>query len=161
MNAKQLNLTIWACAAGVSLAAAAALLLALIVPLDRNEVSESAKVVPTTRPTLENAVPPTAAFEKIWAMSLRQPLGEAPPPGTTPEPAATVTPGATDSGVPVALVGTIGNTLAMLRTANNSVEVCGVGETLSGVTVLAVRPAEIDVRFNGQIIKLSKPVDAQ
>ena len=39
----------------------------------------------------------------------------------------------------------------------NAVEVRGVGESLNGVTVLAVRPAEVDVRFNGQVVKLAKP----
>ena len=62
-------------------------------------------------------------------------------------------------GSDLTLVGTIGTTLALLKTPTNTVEVRGVGESLNGVTVLAVRPSEVDVRFNGQILKLAKPAE--
>jgi hypothetical protein len=95
-------------------------------------------------------------------MPLRQPLGAAAP-MTQAETAVTApTPAASDgSPPPVSLVGTIGASLAMLKTASNAVEVCAVGESVNGVTVLAVRPAEIDIRYMGRTLKLSKPPEPQ
>jgi hypothetical protein len=163
MNAKQVNFMLWSGAVAVTIAAAGSLLYGFAVPLERREIVEAPKPNPTTKAAVGNALPPPSAFEKIWAMSLRQPLGDAPPPGPVqPQAATMVSPPVpvVTSGVPVSLVGTIGTSLAMLKTMNNSVEVCAVGESFGGVTVVAVRPAEVDVRFNGQVIKLSKPADS-
>ena len=162
MNAKQVNFLLWSGAAAVSVASFASLLLGFILPLEKVAITESPTKSATSKQTLGSAVPPPSAFEKIWALSLRQPLGDAPPP-TPVQPVTTAdTPAIViDSGVPVSLVGTIGTSLAMFKTTGNAVEVCAVGESLSGVEVVAVRPAEVDVRYNGQLIKLSKPADAQ
>ena len=60
-------------------------------------------------------------------------------------------------GFPVSLVGTVGDTLAILRQENGQVEVRGAGENVAGVEVLEVRPARVRVRFNGQELTLEKP----
>lgn len=75
--------------------------------------------------------------------------------GTT----AAVKPQATQpapSALRLTLVGTIGQSLAMLRTADGSVEVCGVGETVGGAEVVSVRPRRVEVRINGQLVALTK-----
>ncbi len=166
MNAKQINLALWSGAAAIAVAAIGGLLCALVWPLEHqlslDATGGSSKIKSTTGP----AIPELAAFEKIWKTPLRQPLGEAIPvapvvpvavaPATAVNPVMAMT-----ANVPVSLVGTIGTSLAMLKTMSNAVEVCAVGESLSGVTVVAVRTAEVDVRFNGQLIKLSKPAELQ
>lgn len=161
MNAKQINLVLWSAAGVASTAAIASLALGVLLPLQKVESTQFHAAVPASRPTAIAGVPPASAFEKIWGMSLRQPLGDAPPSVPTPPVANVVVPvPAPASGLPVSLVGTIGTSIAMLKSANNAVEVCAVGESLNGVTVVAVRQAEVDVRFNGQIVKLSKPTDS-
>ena len=167
MNAKQINMALWTGATGVLMAAVITLLAAFLWPIEHPPTLESAAIPSTTRPATSPSIPELSAFEKIWRTPLRQPLGEALPNSSSPplavkttEPNVNpVTP--MSAGVPVSLVGTIGNSLAMLKTMSNAVEVCAVGESLSGVTVVAVRTAEVDVRFNGQVIKLSKPAEPQ
>ena len=106
-----------------------------------------------------NSLPPLAAFEEIWNRPLRQPLGTAMPIAQqSPDPVPVAPPTAAGT-VPVSLVGTIGSSLAMFKTPANAVEICGVGESFNGVMLLAVRPAEVDVRFNGRVVKLTKPAE--
>ena len=167
MNAKQINFSLWSGATAVSIAAVGSLVLAFIWPLDHQATPESTVKISGIKPTAGPSLPEISAFEKIWKTPLRQPLGEALPNSpTTPVAVATVVPTVnpvtpTSANVPVSLVGTIGNSLAMLKTMSNAVEVCAVGDSLSGVTVMAVRTAEVDVRYNGQIIKLSKPAEPE
>lgn len=166
MNAKQINLALWCGAAVIAVAAIGGLLCALVWPLDHQLSLESTRGNSKIKSTTGPSIPELVAFEKIWKTPLRQPLGEAIPvapvipvavaPTMTANPVMAMT-----ANVPVSLVGTIGTSLAMLKTMSNAVEVCAVGESLSGVTVVAVRTAEVDVRFNGQVIKLSKPAEPQ
>jgi hypothetical protein len=163
MNARQINSMLWATAATLVAGGIAAVALMLWLPLERQESADAARRTPATKPTTApGSLPPLAAFEKLWSMPLRQPLGAAAP-MTQAETAVTPpTPTVSDgSPPPVSLVGTIGTSLAMLKTASNAVEVCAVGESVNGVTVLAVRPAEIDIRYMGRTLKLSKPPEPQ
>jgi hypothetical protein len=159
MNARQINSTLHTSAAVCAAAALVSLLLALVWPLKK----QAADVMPgagspATHAATKNDLPPLAAFEPIWSMRLRQNLGTAPPPSVAAAPMPTP---AASTSVPVTLVGTIGTSLAMLRTPSNVVEVCGVGESVGGVEVLAVRPAEVDVTFNGRKITLVKPPEPE
>jgi hypothetical protein len=159
MTAKNVNLILWLVAAIFSLAAVGSLLFGIAWPLedDRQSVGTGGRAA-ATQPSTGIALPPLAAYEKLWAMQLRRNLGEALPPSTRPSGVASAE-GSTP--IQVTLVGTIGTSLALLKTAGNTVEVRGVGESLNGVTVLAVRPAEVDVRFNGQVLKLAKAPEAR
>src|SRR5437763_201354 len=47
------------------------------------------------------------------------------------------------------LVGTIGESLALLRAPDGAVEIRGVNESLNGLEVVSVRPGEARVRYNG------------
>ena len=166
MNAKQINFALWSSAIAIAVAAIGGLLCALIWPLDHQFNLETTDGKIKLKSTTGPAIPELVAFEKIWKTPLRQPLGEAIPVGpvvpVAVAPAIAANPAiAMNANVPVSLVGTIGTSLAMLKTMSNAVEVCAVGESLSGVTVVAVRTAEVDVRFNGQVIKLSKPAEPQ
>jgi hypothetical protein len=110
-------------------------------------------------------LPPLASYETIWNTPLRQALGAALPQSAMPAQGATAAPppGAGDGSapLPVALVGTIGTSLAILRTPAHADEVAAVGDTVGGVTVLAVRPAEVEVRYMNRTIKLVTPPDTQ
>jgi hypothetical protein len=153
---------LWSSAVGLAVAAVAALVLTVFLPLEHQPSTDPRRAQATTAPSAA-ALPPLASFEKLWNQPLRQALGTAAPP--SPMPAATIvtTPTSPDTGAgpPVSLIGTIGTSLAMLKTQANAVEVCAVGETFAGVTVLAVRTAEIDIRYMGRVMKLFKPAEAK
>jgi hypothetical protein len=159
MNARQINTMLWATAAALLAGGASAVALMLWLPLERQGASDAGHARSSTKPTTAPAsLPPLAAFEKLWSTPLRQPLGAAAPMTQTTQEPIVATPTTADGAPPpVSLVGTIGTSLAMLKTPSNAVEVCGVGESVNGVTVLAVRPAEVDVRYMGRTLKLSKP----
>jgi hypothetical protein len=168
MNARQVNALLWVGTATLAGGAAAALLACLAMPLERVEIGDArSQLSAATGPSAGGEIAglaPLASFEAIWSRRLRDELGSPSAPQQAaaqakPAPATTGPAAVTDNPPPVMLVGTIGNSLAMLKTPSNAVEVCGVGETLNGVTVVAVRPAEVDVRYMGRVIKLSKPAE--
>ena len=57
---------------------------------------------------------------------------------------------------PLTLVGTIGTSLAMLRTRDGKIELKGVGETVAGMTVVSISASRIELRYNGRLISLDK-----
>ena len=57
---------------------------------------------------------------------------------------------------PLTLVGTVGSSLAMLQSADGNVELKAVGESLGGMKVLAIRPSQVDVQYNGKKLTLDK-----
>ena len=162
MNARQINTTLYLSAAACAAAAVASLLLAFAWPLAK-PASDLAvdHPAPTTKASGKNDLPPLSAFEPIWSIKLRQDLGPAAPASVSAAPMPVPPPVQANASVPVTLVGTIGTSLAMLRTPANIVEVRGVGESIDGVEVVAVRPAEVDVTFNGRKITLTKPPEPE
>ncbi len=156
MNARQVNTMLWAGAGVLTLGAVVSILAAVFSPLESEDHADSGRGAAASRPANAAALPSVAELERVWGVSLRQNLGDALP--VQPTPVAVVpTTAAAGAGLPVSLVGTIGTSLAMLKTTANAVEVCGVGDSVNGVTVVAVRPAEVDVRFNGRVMTLAKP----
>jgi hypothetical protein len=155
---------LWTAAAALGAAAVGSVALGLLMPLERVE-GEGARRPQgaATKPAGASDLPPLASFEKVWNTPLRAPLGAAVPQAamTTQPVVVTPPPGADGAPPPVSLVGTIGTSLAMLKTPANTVEVAGIGETVNGVTVLAVRPAEVDVMYMNRTVKLVKPPEAQ
>jgi hypothetical protein len=162
MNARQLNLTLWTLAATLAGAATIALALGLFLPLrgllpSANSVSSRAA---STRPAARG-LPTRDEVESIASLDLRRPLVDAP--ATAPileaRPARAILPASEQP--PLTLVGTIGSSLAMLRTAGGEVEVRGVGEEAGGVKVTAIRPAQVDIEFNGRPMTLDKPKEPE
>ena len=158
MNARQVNTTLWIGAAVLAVGTVASIAGSMLLPLDSSEIKGAGQIrIAATKPASIAAVPPMSDLEKVWNVSLRQNLGEAAPIQAAPVAVQpTVTPTA-NAGLPVSLVGTIGNSLAMLKSNSNAVDVCAVGESTNGVTVVAVRPAEVDVKYNGKLVTLAKP----
>jgi hypothetical protein len=158
LNARRLNTTLWIAAAVLALGALASIAASLLLPLESAELKGVGQVnTAATKPASVAAIPPMSDLEKVWNANLRQNLGEAAPIQATPVAVQPIATPSTDAGLPVSLVGTIGNSLAMLKSNSNAVDVCAVGETSNGVTVVAVRPAEVDVKYNGKLVTLAKP----
>ncbi len=158
MNARQVNSTLWIAAGALALGAVAAIAGSAFLPLESAELKGAGQIRPTTtKPTAVANIPSMSELEKVWNQNLRQNLGEAAP--VQPVPVAVQQTPTNDASIPVSLVGTIGTSLAMLKTNANAIDVCGVGESSNGVTVVAVRPAEVDVRYNGKLVTLAKPKD--
>lgn len=143
---------LWTATALLAAGAAAVVAWAALAPLHDFAAPGEMRQARTSH-TRPNAVPAIESFEPIWEARLRGPLGDGEPEladaGRAP-PAAGASP-------PLTLVGTIGTSLAMLRTPSAQVEVRGVGETLLGAEVVSVRPAQVDLRYNGRLVTLNKP----
>jgi hypothetical protein len=92
---------------------------------------------------------------------LRRPLIDPENDAQSPEAiAAQATAGGSTAPPPITLVGTIGESLAMLRGTDGNVSVLKIGDQLDGVQLLAVRPAQVDVRYNNRTLTLDKPKEA-
>ena len=93
-----------------------------------------------------------ASLEAVLSRPLR---GDAVAPAPPIRPAPATQPHAS-SPTPV-LVGTIGNSTAMLRTPEGNVVARSVGERVGDAELVAVRHSEIDLRVGGRVITLRKP----
>ena len=89
--------------------------------------------------------------------SIRRPLNDETTDAKSPEAIAAQATAAAGLMPPITLVGTVGTSLAMLRGPDGVVSVLSVGDQLAGAQVLAIRPAQIDVRFNSRTLTLDKP----
>ena len=152
--------------AGTALVAGvAAILWSVLMPLEAIDFSSKVtnQPVPTTRAAQNQSLSP-AEFERIWATSYRLPLGDALPdtspkvtvPIVKPQDVIVINTGTP----PISLIGTIGSSIALLKLANNTVEAIEVGETINGITLLAIKPYEVEIRLNGQTQTLTKPADS-
>jgi hypothetical protein len=162
MSSRQINLllrtsAISLCAIAV-LSIAASLLLPLQLGSSRNKQPRSTS--PTTVPSAPVVLRPLESFAAVWANPLRRPLNDQTTDAQSPEAVAAQATAAAGLPPPVTLVGTVGTSLAMLRGPDGVVSVLRVGDQLAGAQVLAIRPAQIDVRFNGRTLTLDKAKEA-
>lgn len=160
MTARQINLLLQSGAA--CLGGAAILLAAGIMFLPLGVSSSPNRVVrPTNASSTSDApttLPPVESFRAIWANSLRRPLVDVEEaPTVSPQNTAAPAPAPSVALPPLALVGTVGTSLAMLRGADGSIQVKGVGDTISGAEVVAIRENQVDLRLNGSVTTLEKP----
>ena len=157
MTARQINQVLWS-ATGCLVAVTAAVLLAGVL-LPVRPVGETAQDAGRARTrvaaTTVSSLPSLDSFESAWAKPLRRSLTDAPAVGQVATPAATAL--AANNGIPISLAGTIGTSLALLKGPDGSIVLKSVGEQLNGADVLAIRPGEVDVRYAGRSITLTKP----
>jgi hypothetical protein len=158
MSVRQLNHALWISASACCGIAILVVVLGVLLPItssatDAPELKRSSRSLHAGSQAL---LPPLESFDSIWAKPLRRPLVD-PPVAAQPGPTQTV---ASAASLPVTLVGTIGTSLAMLRAADGSISLKGIGDQISGAEVIAIRPGQIDVRSGGQTLTLSKPPDA-
>ena len=155
MSVRRINLLLWTCAAAMAAGAAAVLALAVMMPVEVTPLPGAARAdrAPTTRAGTAG-LPDLVAFEPVWKLDLRKSLTAT----VAPSQAQAVTAAAkTDSGLPITLVGTIGDSLALVKTRNGEVEVKAAGESAAGVKIVTVRPSQVDVEFGGQVVTLTIP----
>ena len=154
MNVRRVNFAMWTAAALMTAAALAVIALAVFIPA-RVDVRPIARTnVPAASRATDDAVLALASYEPVWTLELRKPLnGEAAPAVAT----APVTPAQANNPAAMTLVGTIGDTLALIQTQAGVIEVKAVGESIGGAKILAVRPSEVDLEAAGQTTTLKKP----
>src|SRR5688500_12017105 len=102
-------------------------------------------------------MPDLPVFKPIFAAVVRPMPADAPPDpaGVADVPAPAPAP---STAVPaLTLVGTIGQSLAMLRNARGEVELKAVGDTAGDATVTSIQTSRVEMRQNGQSIVLEKP----
>jgi hypothetical protein len=153
MTVRRVNAILWLCAIALAIGAAAAPIAAWLMPIQTADARAAAPRARQRSSNVNPALPPIEAFEPVWKAPLRRPLVDAP--AASQEQVTAVSSDA--AGLPVTLVGTVGDSLAMLRAADGSVDVRAAGETLGEVEVVSVKPGQADVRFNGQIVRLQTP----
>jgi hypothetical protein len=151
---RQINFGLWTATVLISAGTVAA----LIVGTRTTAVDPEGDVFATsTVHSASRAQDDLERYEPIWSRSLRgfdavavqttQPIAQPASAVATTEPIA----------MPLTLVGTVGHSLALLRTSDGVVEVRGVGEKFAGAEVVSVEPSRVQVRFNGKVVTLTKP----
>jgi hypothetical protein len=149
MNSRQINSMLWTAAAMLAIGAVTCAALTVMWPLSGGvQANGDALASASTQPS---SLPPLESLQAAANVRLRRAVAVA----TT----QTVT---ADSSIPAGtppftLAGTIGTSLVLLRTPAGQIELKAVGEEAMGAKVLAIRPSQVDVRFNGQSVTLQKP----
>lgn len=100
---------------------------------------------------------PGDELERLVSKPLRRSLAATSPlaAGVAPDP--TAPPAAFP---PLVLVGSIGNSLAMLRTADGTVQVRSVGESIAGATVRSVSRERVEFDWNGRRVSIVRAAPA-
>jgi hypothetical protein len=149
MNSRQTNSVLWTAAAMLAIGAVACASLTVLWPLERvANADRDARVSPSTRPA---SLPPLESLQAAANVPLRRAATVA----TTQ--AITASSISASDMPPFTLAGTIGTSLALLRTPAGQIELKAVGEDAMGAKVLAIRPSQVDVRFNGRSVTLQRP----
>jgi hypothetical protein len=158
MNVRKVNLGLWTLTAGLAAGAVVCAGLGVFTPVEVDAQRDG--VGPgTTAATSQGSMGSQlslAEFESIWRLNLRKSLTDTP--ASAPVADATSTPATTAAGAggPFVLIGTIGDSLAMIRTASGAVELKGLGESVNGAKIVAIRPAQVDVESDGRRMTVAK-----
>ncbi len=159
MTSRQINLVLRISAAAVCAVAIAAVLAGVMLPLglDLGKGQSSSTTLPAAKPRTPNGLPPLDTFADAWVNPLRRPLKD-PIVGDAPATVTQQSVAVPASMVPqsLTLVGTIGTSLAMLREADGSIAVKGVGESIGGAEIVAIRPSQVELRQSGQSLTLER-----
>jgi len=148
---------LWGAAGAMCAAAVGVVVFSMITPVEQNEGVPVVVAPAATRPASAAATGPSvAAYQRVWDLKLRQPLDAGASQPATPLVAAAKAQ-AQGGGLPVTLVGTVGDSVAMLKMPNGDVQVKRVGEMAAGGRLVAVRPAQADLQVNGRVVTLQKP----
>jgi len=158
MNARKLNFLMWTGAIALVACAIFVLVSGAVMPLETASPLVAHPGAPQSVAATSRSSPPASIdLARIGALRLRRPLAQ-----PTAEQEITTSappPIATSSLPPLTLVGTIGDSLAMLQTPGGAVEVRGVGETIAGTTIVSIRPARVELQFNGRTVVLVKAAE--
>ena len=139
---------LWSGAVLLCALAIAAVAWTLLSPIQSEPIAQI-RPIPTTNPTPMVNLPNLADVQPFLDKPLRHNLA-----GVASSATATTQP--TSSEPPLILVGTIGNSLAMLKTRDGKIELKGVGESIAGLTIVTISPARVEARYNGRVVQLQK-----
>jgi hypothetical protein len=154
MTVKRINSVLRTTVVACCAVAAIAVVAAVLIPLDLGGAGESGGVAtgadhrPTTMPSSE-------AGDAFLARALRGPMSDNV--AANPTGARQTTVAGPQS---MALVGTIGDALALIRMPDGSVVARGVGDEVGDGSVVAIGAKGVEVLVNGQHVLLSKPQPA-
>jgi hypothetical protein len=134
--------------------------LGFLQPLSQSKAeAESGLGGRTSWSTAAAATSPTLVgdeLERLVSKPLRASLAATPVvAGGTPDAAAPPA-----AFPPLVLVGTIGNTLAMLRTADGKIQVRSPGESIAGATVRSVSRERVEFDWNGRRVSITRAAPA-
>jgi hypothetical protein len=152
VNVRQINLALQITTIVLVSAAVLSLAAGLFVPLETQGVPAPSQS-PIAAVSHSQQLPPVDSFAPIFSRSL-QASGSASAGAT-----AAQTDSPADPTVPVAqlvLVGTIGNSLALIQGPDGTVAIVEPGDDVNGSPVTAIRPSEVDLRINGKVTTLRK-----
>ena len=157
MTPRQINSAMKTGAAAQGVAAVACLALSSLLPLNagRSAAEQSAAHASAAAVKLPASLPPLESFKSIVSAPLRKSLLDDGQPAQAPV-AAPAAPAASPQQAQIKLVGTIGDSLAMLRCADGTVAVRGVGAEVDGAVVVAIRPSQVDLRIAGKDVTIEK-----
>lgn len=139
---------LWSGAVLLCALAAGAIAWTILNPI-RPETNIQIRAIPTTNPTAMVNLPNLSDAQPFLDKPLRHNL-------TGVASTAVATTQQNSAEPPLILVGTIGNTLAMLKTRDGKIELKGVGETVGGMTIVTISPAKVEARYNGRVVQLQK-----
>jgi len=149
MTSRRINLLLWTGSVLLCALALGAVAWTILNPIESEPLAQSARTIPTTNPT---------AMVNLPSLSDVQPFLDKPIRHNFTGAISTAVAAAQQNSAepPLTLVGTIGNSLAMLKTRDGKIELKGVGESISGITILTITPAKVEARYNGRTISLDK-----
>ena len=163
MTGRRANQILWAVSLAAGVGGAVALLLSVIMPLS---IPDSAGSVANDRPGFSasianDGVPSLRTMASAWAVDLRRPLVDVPPP-------APVEP---DDAEPVVampalhLYGTViepGHSMAMIADASGKTQFLAVGDTIQGARITSISVDAVGLQSNGKNFALAveKPTAA-
>ena len=148
MTSRRINLFLWTGSAVLCALAAGAVAWTFLNPIEPQPLAQSTRPIPTTNPTAMVNLPSLSDIQPFLDKPLRHNFT-----GATSTAVATAQ---NSTEPPLTLVGTIGNSLAMLKTRDGKIELKAVGESISGLTILTITPAKVEARYNGRTISLDK-----
>jgi hypothetical protein len=155
MTVRRIKQTLWCTAAALAGAAVLIVVAAASLPVSEADASAPAIAHAEKQSGPVASLPSLAELQRVAQLPLRRGLNDEPP--ATAQAVIISAASEPPAAMPLTLVGTIGTSLAMLRAADGSVELTGVGESAGGLKVEAIRPSKVQVQFNGRSIVLETP----
>ena len=156
MNVRRTRLILRLLTTACTIAVPAVIVVGLTVPrattAEPGPSSARPRSTPTTGPA---AAPPPDAFGSALDRPWRPSLGDTPS-GTTA--VASSAPALPAAALPqrLTLVGTVGESVALIRGPDGTVALVEVGDDVDGADVVAIREQQVDLRQGGRVVRLQK-----
>jgi hypothetical protein len=159
MTVNRINSLLTLSAGACCAVAVLSLVAAVLLPFDSATDGDEAALATASASARDPATAPTSdPGEAVWARVFRAPLNDS----TIGNGAAAPPVAAANNPQSLSLVGTIGDTLALIRLQDGSVVARGVGDELGegAGSVVTIGPKGVELSVKGQRVLLSKPQPA-